>query len=133
LTLYCNKNELLYPKSSLDKEDAVTEKSIGDQDPVKGWFIPTWVVLVLAGLAIEFFGRFFGYENNPTGIWHVSIPQLAASLSVVTAIAGYFTFNGGKQKRSSLRMRNGALLMATGFLMLATSFLFKMVMPVIFG
>jgi hypothetical protein len=111
----------------------MTEKSIPAQDTVSRWFIPTWVFLVLAGLAIEFFGRFFGYENNPTGIWHVAIPQLAASLSVVACIVGYFTFTGAKQKRASLRMRNGALLIATGFLMLTTSFIFKMLMPMIFG
>jgi hypothetical protein len=111
----------------------VTENNIDGQEPVKSWFIPTWIALVLLGLAIEFFGRFFGYQNNPTGIWHVSIPQVAASLSVVAIIVGYFTFNGGKQRGSSLRMRNGALFMATGFLMLATSFIFKMIMPIIFG
>jgi hypothetical protein len=111
----------------------LTEKSADNQDSVKSWFVPAWVVLILAGLAIEFFGRFFGYENNPTGIWHVAIPQLAASLSVVVVIIGYFTFIGGRQKRAPFRARNGALLLATGFIMMATSFIFKMVMPLIFG
>lgn len=111
----------------------MAEENVEQQDSVKSWFVPAWVVLILVGLAIEFLGRFFGYENNPTGIWHVSIPQLTASLSVVAIIVGYFTFNGGKQRQSSLRMRNGVLLMITGFLMLATSFVFKMIMPMIFG
>lgn len=109
------------------------EKDGVGQDYLQGWFRPVWMILVGAGLAIEFFGRFFGYENNPTGIWHVAIPQLAASLSVVVIIIGYFTFNGAKQGRSSLRLRNSVLLMITGCLMLATSFIFKMLMPMIFG
>jgi membrane associated rhomboid family serine protease len=99
----------------------------------KGAFIPTWVLLIIMGVAVEFLGRLFGYENNPTQVYQVWISLGTATLSGIIAVIGYFTFMGAKEKQSTLRRRNGVLLMVMGACMLATSFLFKSLMPLLFG
>jgi uncharacterized membrane protein len=91
------------------------------------------VLLILVGVALEFVGRFFGYENNPLESFHSWMAQAALTLAGLAVIVGYFTFLSGGKKHSTLLRRNGVLLIVTGAVMLASSFVFKMTMPLIFG
>jgi hypothetical protein len=118
-------------------EDSQRDKSgasQGDNQELRNsGFIIAWVCLIILGIAVEFLGRLFGYENNPTPIFHVWLPQLTASLSVIVGVAGFFALQSGTTRQSTLRRRNGALLIAMAAFMLTSSFAFKPIIPLIFG
>ncbi|MDR3053552.1 MAG: hypothetical protein LBU48_06805 [Coriobacteriales bacterium] len=107
------------------------EKDVPTAAPA--WLAPLWIVLIVVAVSVEFCGRLFGLEGNPTGIHHTWAPILTSCLSVLMLLFGYFTALHGRQKHLSLRLRNGALIFTTGLLMLATSFIFRMAIPLIFG
>jgi hypothetical protein len=89
-------------------------------------------LLILAGIAIEFLGRFFGFEGNPTQIILNWAPLGTTALSGILVVVGYFTFIGAKEKLSTLQRRNGIMLILTGALMLASSMIFKSVVSSLF-
>ena len=111
-----------------------TGVSQGDSQELRNpRFIVAWVCLIILGIAVEFLGRLFGYENNPTPIFHVWMPQLTASLSVIVGVTGFFALQSATTRQSTLRRRNGALLIAMAAFMLASSFAFKPIIPLLFG
>jgi hypothetical protein len=96
-------------------------------------FITLWTVLIMLGLVLEFFGRLFGYADNP---WHFStaaIPALTGIIAAIIILFGYLTLTGKRAKQQTMTRRTGVLLIALGASMLVGFFLFKQMIPQIFG
>jgi hypothetical protein len=96
-------------------------------------FIVLWTLLIMLGIILEFFGRFFGYAGNPLSIFHPFIPALTGIIAAIILLAGYFTFTGKRAKQDSMTRRTGMLLITLGSFMLISFFILKRVMPLLFG
>ncbi|MDR2109177.1 MAG: hypothetical protein LBP28_06945 [Coriobacteriales bacterium] len=104
-----------------------------DQDAGSTGFIAAWTLLIMLGLAVEFFGRLLGYEGNPLAVHYPWAAMFAGMAAVVIVLAGYFTLAGKQAKQSTMSRRKGVLLLTLGAFMLAGFFIFKQVIPQIFG
>jgi uncharacterized membrane protein len=96
-------------------------------------FIVAWTALIIFGLIVEFFGRFFGYANNPLATFHPVISAFAGILAALIILAGCLILMSGRAKQSSLTRRRSILLITMGGIMLVGFFIFKQVIPFIFG
>ncbi|MDR2492387.1 MAG: hypothetical protein LBD25_02835 [Coriobacteriales bacterium] len=96
-------------------------------------YIVVWTLLIIAGMAFEFAGRFFGFEDNPSHFYHSWIPLLTGVASCMVIAAGYLVLTGRRAKSAPMRRRNGVLLLVLGGFMLLSFFAFKEVVLRLFG
>jgi predicted small integral membrane protein len=104
------------------------DRAIGDAR-----FITLWTVLIMLGLAAEFIGRFFGYEDNPLAIYHPIISALGGIVAAFIILAGVMTLMGKNAQQQTMSRRRSVLLITLGGAMLIGFFIFKQAIPLIFG
>jgi membrane associated rhomboid family serine protease len=96
-------------------------------------YILVWTILFILGMLVEFFARFFGYENNPLSFYHPLIPSLTGMSAAVIVLLGYFILASEKAKKETMTRRNGVMVIVLGVLMLFCFFIFKGIIPLVFG
>jgi prepilin signal peptidase PulO-like enzyme (type II secretory pathway) len=96
-------------------------------------FVALWTALILFGAVLEFFGRLFGYADNPLSIFHPLIPALTGMAAALIILAGYFTVTSKQARQTAMTRRKGVLLITLGATMLVGFFIFKRAIPLIFG
>jgi hypothetical protein len=96
-------------------------------------FITLWTVLIMLGMVFEFFGRLFGYADNPLAFSYPPIPAFTGIVAAIIILSGYFTLTGKRAKQQTMTRRTGVLLITLGTSMLIGFFLFKQMIPQIFG
>jgi uncharacterized membrane protein len=106
----------------------VTEQKRGVGLPV-----PVWVMLFVAGIVFEGAGRFFGWRENPSLIWHEWAPLAAVVAAVFICIFGYFYFAKGQEAQAAAKKRTGIVIIILGLTMIGTSFLLRYIIPAVFG
>jgi hypothetical protein len=94
---------------------------------------PVWVVLFAIGILIVGAGRFFGWRDNPTQIWHEWAPLFAVVLAVFICIFGYFRFAKGNETQDSAKKWTGIVAAILGLSMLAFSFAIRFIAPIFVG
>ena len=95
--------------------------------------VPAWVVLFIAGIVIEGAGRFFGWRENPSHIWHEWAPLASATLAVFVCMFGYFRFAKGNEAQNAAKKWTGIVIILLGLFMIGVSFLLKPIVPLLFG
>jgi uncharacterized membrane protein len=95
--------------------------------------IAVWVVLFVAGIVFEGAGRFFGWRENPSHIWHEWAPLLTVVAAALICIFGYFYFAKGQETQVATRKWTGIVIILLGLTMIGTSFLLRFIVPALFG
>jgi Sec-independent protein secretion pathway component TatC len=95
--------------------------------------LPVWVALFVVGIAFAGAGRFFGWRENPSSIWHEWAPLATVVLAGFVCLFGYLRFAKGSESENSAKRWTGLIICALGLTMIGTSFLFKYVIPLLFG
>jgi uncharacterized membrane protein YidH (DUF202 family) len=91
------------------------------------------LALLSAGFAIEFIGRFFGFRENPSGIWLEVLPLFATTGAAVIIIFGVFRWMSAWSTHNLKAFRLAMLTILIGASMLICSMLSKSIVPQIFG
>jgi hypothetical protein len=92
-----------------------------------------WVSLFVVGILLAGAGRFFGWRENPSHIWHEWAPLATVVLAVFLCIFGYFRFAKGNETQDPARKRTGIVICALGLTMIGASFLFRYAVPLLLG
>jgi hypothetical protein len=104
----------------------VTEQNRKTELPVAAW-----VALFVAGILIAAAGRFFGWRENPSHIWHEWAPLLTAVLAVFVCFYGYLRFSKGNEANNPAKKGTGLVICALGLTMVGASFLFRYAIPLL--
>jgi uncharacterized membrane protein len=95
--------------------------------------LPVWVTLFALGIIIVGAGRFFGWRDNPSHIWHEWAPLFAVVLAVFVCIFGYFRFAKGNETQNSAKKWTGIVFAILGLTMLGVSFAIRYIAPFFVG
>ncbi|MDR2586959.1 MAG: hypothetical protein LBC23_01685 [Coriobacteriales bacterium] len=95
--------------------------------------LPVWVVLFVLGIIVVGVGRFFGWRDNPTHIWHEWAPLFVVVLAVFVCIFGYFRFAKGNEAQDSAKKWTGIGFIVLGLAMLGVSFAIRYIGPLVVG
>jgi H+/Cl- antiporter ClcA len=95
--------------------------------------VSVWVILFVAGIVVAGMGRFFGWRENPSHIWHEWAPLATVVLAVFICIFGYSRFAKGNENRDFAKKWTGVILIILGLTIIGTSFLFRFIVPSVFG
>jgi hypothetical protein len=90
-------------------------------------------VLFAAGIVVEGVGRFFGWRENPSHIWHEWAPLATVVLAVLICIFGYTRLAKGGEAQDSVKKWTGIVVCLLGLTMVGTSFIFRYLVPLIFS
>jgi len=113
-------------------EDQESIQELRTQQYGNSRYIVVWTVVIMLGLALQFFARVLGYEDNPLNFYHPLVPAFTGVSSAVLVLVGYFILMNEKAKKSSMTRRNGVLIVILGLSMLGAFFICKEIIPLIF-
>lgn len=104
-----------------------------EQKHKAGLSVPVWTALFVVGIVLEGVGRFFGWRENPSHIWHEWAPLATVVLAVLICIFGYTRLARSGETPDPTRRWTGIVICALGLTMVGASFLLKFIVPALFG
>ena len=104
-----------------------------NNQPYKRTNSAMWLVLIGLGLALEFIGRFFGFQQNPLGIWLDLAPLLTTIIAATLIIYGVFQLMRDWAAKNLGGFRVALLTMLLGSSMLVASMISKSIVRLMFG
>lgn len=111
-----------------DKKQGVRTVGVGDSA-----YISKWTLLILAGVLLEFIGRFIGYAKNPLGFYFPIIAAITVIIAALVVLYGFFKVWRGFNGTITMATRTGFMFIVMGAIMIVSFMLFKQIMPLIFG
>lgn len=91
-----------------------------------------WMCFIAIGAALEFAGRFFGFRNNPSGLWLDFAPLLTTVIAATLIIFAIFKAMRAWSEQELASFRNSLLVLLTGTSMLICSMVFKSIIRILF-
>jgi hypothetical protein len=95
--------------------------------------VAVWVVLFVVGIVFEGAGRFFGWRENPSHIWHEWAPLVVVVVAALICLFGYFYFARGQEAQVAAKKWTGIVIILLGLTMIGTSFLLRYIVPALFS
>ena len=103
-----------------------------NQEYAGAGFVARWTIFVVCALALAFFGRVLGYDNNHLPLTTPLLAMFTAIAAAISIFAGLFIFLQGNTQRRALKKRNGIMFIVLGAFTLMGFFLFHGLVPLFF-
>jgi magnesium-transporting ATPase (P-type) len=91
-----------------------------------------WMCFIAMGAALEFAVRYFGFRNNPSGLWLDFAPLLTTVIAATLIIFAIFKAMRAWSEQELASFRNSLLVLLTGTSMLVCSMVFKSIIRMLF-
>jgi hypothetical protein len=90
---------------------------------------PAWIALFAAGIALQGVGRFFGWRDNPSLIWHEWAPLATVLVALCISLFGFSRLMGAKDN-DPVRRRTSIVICALGISMIVASLILRYAMSI---